>query len=186
MRSACAGIFILCLLFTSAVVGQGKYFTKNGKISFFSKAPMENIEASNKTVTCVLDSKTGNVQFAVLMKGFQFRKARMQEDFNENYIESDKYPKSEFKGQIVNNSDISYDRDGSYNAKVKGMLTIHGETKDVETEGKILVKGGKVATATSFNILLSDYKIRIPRLVTEKVSNNIRINVNCSLEPLKG
>ena len=71
---------------------QGKYFTKTGKISFFSKTDLENIDAHNRSVSCVLDTKTGNLQFSVLMKGFEFKKALMQEHFNEDYVESDKYP----------------------------------------------------------------------------------------------
>src|SRR5579875_3511177 len=100
-------IFITSLaLFIMASVSfaQGRYFTKTGKITFISKAPLEDDEAVNKTVTAVLDSKSGAIQFAVLMKGFEFEKALMQQHFNEDYVESDKYPKSEFKGRITNNS----------------------------------------------------------------------------------
>ena len=164
---------------------QDKFFTKSGNITFESKAPLENIEAHNKSVTSVLDTKTGNMQFAVLMKGFEFEKALMQEHFNENYVESHKFPKAEFKGQVVNNNEINYTKDGTYNAKVKGKLTIKGETKDVETNGTIVVKGGKVMTNSTFNISLSDYKVEIPKIVKENISNNVKIVVDCSLEPLK-
>ena len=98
-------LVIVATTLSSVAFGQERFFTKTGSISFFSKTPLEDIEAHNRSVTCVLDSKTGNVQFAVLMKGFEFKKALMQEHFNEDYIESDKYPKAEFKGQIVNNSE---------------------------------------------------------------------------------
>ena len=174
-----------CLLVLAlAGSAQDKFFTKNGKISFVSKGSVETIEAQHKSVTCVLDTKTGNIQFAVLMKGFEFRKALMQEHFNENYIESDKYPKSEFRGQIVNNGDVNYTKDGVYNVKVKGKLTMHGETKDVETSGTITVKGGKLNANTDFNILMSDYKISIPGVVKDHMDNNVKITVNCALEPL--
>ncbi len=164
---------------------QDRFYTKSGQISFFSKAPLESIEAGNKNVTCVLDTKTGQLQFVVLMKGFEFRKALMQEHFNENYVESSKFPRSEFKGQIVNNSEINYKQDGTYQANVKGNLTIHGETKEVESTGTITIKDGKISAASGFNILLSDYKITIPALVKDKVSNNVSITVNCTLELLK-
>src|SRR4051794_3030998 len=82
---------------------QDKYFTKTGKIGFYSITSLENVEAVNKTAGAILDSKTGAVQFAALMKGFEFKKALMQEHFNENYIESNQYPKAEFRGSIVNN-----------------------------------------------------------------------------------
>ncbi len=164
---------------------QDRFYTKNGQISFFSKAPLESIEAGNKNVTCVLDTKTGQLQFVVLMKGFEFRKALMQEHFNENYVESSKFPKAEFKGQIVNNSEINYKQDGSYQGNVKGKLSIHGETKEIESTGTITIKDGKISTVSGFNILLSDYKIAIPALVKDKVSNSVSVTVNCTLELLK-
>ena len=119
------------------------------------------------------------------MKGFEFEKKLMQQHFNENYVESDKFPKGEFKGSIINNSDVNYTKDGSYTAKVKGKLTIHGITKDVETTGTVKVDGGKLDIASSFNILLSDYEIKIPAIVKDKISNSIKITVDCKLEPLK-
>src|SRR5687768_16802327 len=103
------GLFVLCLI---AAIGnlqaQDKFFTKSAKISFFSSASLEDIEAHNRSTQAVLDTKTGDIQFSLLMKGFEFRKALMQEHFNENFVESDKYPKAEFKGQVVNNSEINY------------------------------------------------------------------------------
>jgi YceI-like domain len=177
---------LLCLLALQvAATAQDKFFTKSGKISFVSKGAIETIEAVHKGVTCVLDAKAGFMQFAVLMKGFEFRKALMQEHFNENYVESSKYPKSEFKGQIVNNSDIDYTKDGTYKAKVKGKLSLHGETKDVETDGTITVKNGSINANSVFNILLSDYKISIPGMVKENMSNTVTITIDCPLEPLK-
>ena len=164
---------------------QDKYFTKTGSIQFYSKAPLEDIEAKNKTVAAILDTKTGALQFSVLMKGFEFPKALMQEHFNENYIESDKYPKAEFKGSVTNNSAINYAADGSYTAQVKGSLTIRGITKDIKTTGTLKVDGGKIDANSVFNVLVSDYKIKIPSLVKDKISNTIKVTVDCRLEPLK-
>lgn len=172
------------VLTTSVSFAQDKFYTKTGKISFLSQAPIEEIEAKNKTVTAVVDSKTGAIQFAVQMKGFEFEKQLMQQHFNENYVESDKYPKSEFKGTITNNSAINYKKDGTYNTKVKGQLTIHGVTKDVETTGTFKINGGKIDATSTFNVLISDYNIKIPSIVKEKVSNTIKITVDCNLEPL--
>jgi hypothetical protein len=180
------GIISFCfILFTTALVAQDKYFTKSGSIQFVSKGNIETIQANHRSVTCVLDAKTGALQFAVLMKGFEFKKALMQEHFNENYVESDKYPKAEFRGQIVNNSEIAYTKEGVYNAHVKGKLTLHGQTKDVEADGKVTVKNGKLLANAEFTILMSDYNISIPKLVKENMSNTVSITVNCTLEPLK-
>jgi hypothetical protein len=182
IRVVIGGIF----LFFSVVAGaQGKLYSKDGKTAFFSSTSMENIEATNKSSVVLLDSKTGDLQFAVLMKGFEFKKALMQEHFNSDYVESDKFPKSEFKGQISNNSEINYTKNGTYTAKVKGQLTIHGETKDIETTGTIIVKDGKTQANATFNILLEDYKIVVPRMVRDNISKSIKITVDCSLDPLK-
>src|SRR5437764_825671 len=115
------------------------YYTKSARISFYSKAPLENIEALNKTAGCILNTKTGSIQFVVLIKGFEFPKALMQEHFNENYLESNKYPNGLFKGMITNNSEIDYGKPGTYPAKVKGELTIHGVTNEIETSGTISI-----------------------------------------------
>lgn len=173
------------VLFMTAVEAQDRYFTKTGSVQFYSKAALEDIEAQNKTVTAVLDSKTGALQFSVQMKGFEFAKALMQQHFNENYVESDKYPKAEFKGAVANNSAVNYAKDGTYNVNVRGKLTLHGITKDIDAPGTIKVAGGKIDAASSFNIRLDDYKISIPSVVKEKVSNNIKISVDTRLEPLK-
>lgn len=165
---------------------QERYFTKTGSISFFSKAPMEDIEAINNTVTAVIDAKSGAMQFAVQMKGFAFRKALMQQHFNENYVESDKYPRAEFKGVIANNARVNYSKDGVYNVMVKGDLTIHGITKEVQAPGIIKVAGSGLQGSSTFAIQLSDYSIAIPALVKDKVSNSIKITVDLILQPLKG
>lgn len=178
-------VVLMVLVLATSVSFAQKFYTKTGKISFYSKAPLEEIEGKNKTVTAVLDSKSGAIQFAVQMKGFEFEKQLMQQHFNENYVESDKYPKSEFKGTVTNNSDINYSKDGTYNAKIKGQLTIHGVTKDVETTGTLKVNGGKIDANSTFNVLISDYNIKIPSIVKDKVSNSIKITVDCDLEPLK-
>lgn len=174
-----------CLLIAGITHAQGRYFTKTGRIEFSSKAPLEDIDAVNKSVTAVLDAKSGALQFSVLMKGFEFDKALMQEHFNENYIESDKYPKADFKGTITNNNDIDYSKPGTYTANVNGKLTIRGVTKDVQTTGTIKVEGENLATTSAFNILLSDYNIKIPAVVKDKINNNVKISVNTKLEPLK-
>ncbi|HYH15644.1 MAG TPA: YceI family protein [Flavisolibacter sp.] len=180
----------LVLLFSVASAGltvnaQSKFFTKNGKILFFSKAPLEDIEAKNKSAVCLLDAQSGTIQFSLLMKGFEFENELMQEHFNDDYVESHKFPKAEFKGQIINNASINYKKSGIYPVKVKGKLTIHGETKDVETNGTIAVNGDNLHLSSNFPIQLSDYKIKIPSLVKDKVSNSIKIMVEGKLEPFQ-
>jgi len=175
-------ICMTVLLLVGFVKAQNKFFTKSGKIAFYSKAKLEDIEAVNKTAVAILDIQNGDIQFSVAMKGFEFRKALMQEHFNENYIESDKYPKSDFKGLIVNGGEIDFKKNGTYNAKAQGKLTIHGVTNDVEAEGKIIVNETKLTLSTVFNVSLQDYKIKNDKM--NNISNNIKVTVDCVLEPL--
>ncbi|HEY1061360.1 MAG TPA: YceI family protein [Daejeonella sp.] len=180
-------LLVAIVLFLGASANaQDKYFTKNGTITFdatTSTSP-EKVAAVNKSVTCVLDSKTGNTQFSVLMKGFEFEQALMREHFHENYLESEKFPKALFKGQIINPSQINYSKNGIYDVNVKGQLTIHGQTKDVETNGKVSVNDGKISIAAKFAVLLNDYGIEVPRLVSDKLAKSASIKVDCSLQVL--
>jgi polyisoprenoid-binding protein YceI len=138
---------------------------------------MENIEAVNTKVVSVWDVVSGQIEFAVLLKGFEFEKALMQEHFNENYVESDKYPKALFKGVIENSKNIQLTNDNVATVKVNGTLTLHGVTNPVNTSALITVKGGVVAASCNFIITLADYKISIPSLVAEKINKKIAIAV---------
>ena len=177
-------VFVSVLFFTQSIQAQ-KYFTRTGNIVFSSEAPMEKIEASNQKATSVLDAKSGKMEFAVLIKAFQFEKALMQEHFNENYMESDKFPKALFKGAIVDMSKIDLSTDGSYAVKVKGDLTIHGETKEVETDGTIVVKDEKISATSTFEIEVADYKIEIPKVVRENIAKIVTIDVKIDYELFK-
>jgi len=170
--------------FTSAAFAQ-KFYTKTGKITFTSNASLEDIEAKNKSVVSILDTKAGTLQFSVLMKSFEFEKALMQEHFNASYVESDKYPKAEFKGMITNNKDINYTKPGTYTAKVKGLLTIHGVTKPVTTTGIIKVESDGLKSTSSFEVKLADYKIAVGAGVKDKIAKSVKIEVDAKLEPLK-
>ena len=172
------------LMFGNVAQAQ-KFMTKNGNISFFSSMPMENIEAHNKQVNSAIDSKTGDFVVKVLIKSFEFEKALMQEHFNENYMESDKFPNATLSGKIKNIAEVDFTKDGTYPADVEAKLTIHGVTKDVTEKGTITVKGGKVNAVSTFNVTLADYGIEIPNTVVNNISKTIQIKVDLNLEPLK-
>ncbi|MBS1563436.1 MAG: YceI family protein [Bacteroidetes bacterium] len=180
------GLLMAAMLLTGAgLFAQDRIFTRKGEISFYSRAPLENIEAHNRAAVSVIDKTTGQLEFSVLMKGFEFEKALMQEHFNENYVESDKYPKATFKGKLTDMSRVKFAADGSYTVPVSGQLTLHNITKDLATTATITVKGGVVSAHTEFNITLEDYKISIPALVKDKVSKTVKIVVNGSYENMK-
>jgi hypothetical protein len=179
-------VLVLSLFMSIAGLGQ-KYFTKTGQVNFdatVTSSP-EKIEGINRSATCVVDTKNWNMQFAVLMKGFGFERALMEEHFNENYVESNKFPKGEFKGEIKNIETVDFSKDGTYPVKVKGKLTMHGESKDVETNARIIIQSGKIKASAEINVLLADYKISIPGIVADKVSKTAKISISCALEPLK-
>ena len=169
-----ATIILLC----KAGIAQ-KYFTKNGNISFFSATSIENIQADNNQVMSVLSAQTGDLQFSVLIKSFHFKKALMEEHFNENYMESDKYPKSTFKGIITDISGVNFAKDGNYKVMVNGDLSMHGVTKNINTSGTISISGGKITGTSIFKIVLADYNISIPKVVENNISKTIEITVNC-------
>lgn len=175
------GIFILSVMNAAA---QDRYFTRNGKVYFLSDAPMEKIDAKNSQGTSVFDAKTGQFEFAVLMKAFEFEKALMMEHFHENYVESDKYPKSVFKGTITDIAAVDIKKDGVYPVSYKGTLNLHGVTKETTGKGTFTVKSGKVTGHSDFTILLADYKIEIPSLVKDKVSNEVKISVDAAYEKM--
>ena len=184
MKSIAPALLIV-IMGCSEVLGQDKYFTREGHITFQSNAEDEDIEAHNYKVTCVLDAATGNMEFAVLMKAFEFEKALMEEHFNENYVESDKFPKSTFKGSISNTSDVDWNKDGEYKVTVAGDLTIHGVTQKVEESGTIVIKDGVVSANSEFPIAIADYDIEIPKVVIRNIAEKIKIIVKLDLEVLK-
>jgi len=162
---------------------QAIYMTRSGQISFFSKTPMENIEAVNNEVTSMLNPGTGEIVFALLIKSFRFEKALMEEHFNENYMESTKLPKATFQGKITNTASIDFAKDGTYPVSVEGDLTIHGVKQHVTSNGTAVVAKGKISVTASFTVKPADYKIQIPSLVEEKIAKTIEVKVNCLYEP---
>jgi polyisoprenoid-binding protein YceI len=160
-----------------------KYMTRTGKIYFdaTSKTSPEKITAVNNEVASVLDAANGRVLFQALVKSFKFEKELMEEHFNENYMESDKFPKAGFEGAITNLNEINFTKDGTYNAKVKGKLQIHGETQDVEETGNVIVNGSSLTLKAKFTVKLADYKVSIPQLVADKVNKEAVISVESVL-----
>ncbi len=183
-------IIITCFILALAAgtQAQTKFFTKNGKIYFDATTPSspEKIEATNEKAVAKLDVSTGEMEFGVLMKGFNFEKSLMQEHFNENYVESDKFPKATFKGLVTNASTVNLSKDGIYPVKVKGNMTLHGVTKEVTADGSLTVKDGKVTNGTStFKLTLKDFGIEVPSVVKDKLAEKAEIKVDVIYELYK-
>jgi polyisoprenoid-binding protein YceI len=169
-------IFLCLIIFINYTVAHSQILmTKKATISFHSHTFLENIDAVNNNVMAVIDGTKKNIAFSMLMKQFDFPKKLMQTHFNENYVESDKYPKATFSGAYTENADLT--KDGIYPVKVNGKLTIHGVTKDVQIPGTLTVKGGLITGTTSFKLNPTDYNIEIPFIVRNKIEKENTVNV---------
>ena len=174
-------LFILVFM-TTVNAGAQKFITKTGHIKFYSASPLEKIEAHNRQVNSALDLATGGFVFKVLMKSFEFEKALMQEHFNENYVESDKYPSAAFVGKVTNIKDVNTEKDGVYDANIEGKLTMHGITKDIREKGTFEMKQGKLIGKAKFNLAVADYNIKIPGTVSNNISKTIEVTVDITLD----
>lgn len=172
------------ILFAFTVYSQ-KYLTKNGHIKFHSETPMETIEAHNRQVNSALDIETGDFVFKVLMKSFEFEKALMQEHFNENYVESDKFPNATFKGKVLNVQDFDFTSDNTFDVIIEGDLTIHGVTKKIREKGSFSVENGQINGISTFIVKPEDYKIKIPKTVLENIAEEIEVTVDVTLIEFK-
>ncbi|MDO9375759.1 MAG: YceI family protein [Ferruginibacter sp.] len=170
------------LLFMSARVSAQKIYTKNGRIAFYSKTPLEDISADNNQVMSVINTQTGEVQFSVLVKNFRFKKALMEEHFNDSYLESGKYSKASFKGLIKDIAKVNFKVDGSYLVSVSGDLTIHGITKPVTAPCTLTITGDKTAGSAKFFVRPTDYNISIPKVVRDNIAETIEVTVNCNYD----
>ena len=172
------GLCFLYLVCSKRAEAQ-EYFTKNGRISFFSKAPLENISADNNQVISILNTETGMLRFRVLIKAFHFPKAMMEQHFNTDYLESDKYPYADFTGTLDGIREIDLAKDGTYDVTAEGILDMHGVKKNISTPAKIVVKNGAITGNAVFKVLLKDFNIKIPSVVSNNIAEQIEITVNC-------
>lgn len=156
----------------------GVYRSNNGTIEFFSHTAVEDIKAENHKVKSAFSTESGKIQFSVLIRDFEFEKALMQEHFNENYMESHKYPKATFNGFIENLQAIQFNKDGTYASPVSGKLQIKDVTRSITTLATFEVKDGKVRAYTRFKVNPEDYNISIPKLVTNNISRSIEVSVD--------
>ncbi|MEO6131261.1 MAG: YceI family protein [Saprospiraceae bacterium] len=179
--------YILLILFIAgfsvASFGQ-KYFSKTGHVHFLSDAPIEKIEADNDNGFIIFDAATGHLEFSVLIKGFTFHKALMQQHFNENYMESDTYPKAIYKGLIRDWSVIHLMGDHVCQVDVEGQLTMHGVTKPLKCKASLTMQNGGISATSAFDIVVADYNIQIPKVVKDNISKNVKVTVTADLVPM--
>jgi hypothetical protein len=170
-------LFTLVLSFYSSFA-QDKKITKTGKITFEASVPsFEEVKAKNETVTCILNIKTGEIASLVLMKGFRFKMALMEEHFNENYIESDNYPKATFRG-IIQGFNWHIIGTAPKDFKMKGKLELHGKSKEIVTTVTLRKVDNDLEIISDFNVNSDDFNIKIPKVVSKKVAKTVNIKTD--------
>ena len=174
-------IFLLLLLIGYNSFSQ-VYLSRTAYAGFFSKTPAEDIKAINNQVYAAIDAGKKNIAFSLLLKSFTFTKELMQEHFNENYVESDKYPKASFNGTYTGDVDLT--KNGLYNVMVTGSLTMHNATKQIQTPATLEVKDQHLVGITEFKVKPEDFNITIPALVRGKIAQEITVSINadCTLK----
>jgi len=175
-------MFSLLLVVISLSSYSQIYLTRTAYVGFFSKTPAEDIKAINNQVYAAIDASKKNMAFSLLFKSFTFTKELMQEHFNENYIESDKYPKASFTGTYTGDVDLT--KNGVYNVTVTGNLTLHNTTKEITTPATIEVKDNHLIGTAQFKTKPEYFNIAIPSLVRGKIAQEITVNINadCTLK----
>ena len=174
---------IILVWFGINQAGQDIYVCKNAVVTIYSKAPIEDIDARTDKGTSVFNAGTGELAFSVPIRTFKFDKALMQEHFNENYMESEKFPQATFKGKIADKIDVT--KDGTYPVNATGVFEAHGVKQSRTIAGKITVTGGTVSLSSEFMVACKDHKIDIPTLVFRNIAETIRVQVNATYSPYK-
>lgn len=174
-------LFSIFLVFGFLATHAQKYKSEQATITFFSEAAIENIAATHSGASNLFNAETGEIAFLVQIDGFQFEKALMQQHFNEKYMESHKFPTATFKGKIIG---FEKALSGKPEVKAVGLLTIHGQTKQIETEGSLTFVKGKIVMSSIFMIELADYKIKIPRLLWQNIAEKVEVKIVSTYVPI--
>jgi polyisoprenoid-binding protein YceI len=173
--------FLFCFLFVTSILSAQKYATRSGKTSFIgSEETFEQIKAVNNVSTAIVDSSSGDIAILLFISAFDFEISLMQEHFNENYMDSSKYPKATFSGNIQN---FSFEKlsDSQKEHKIRGVLTIRGIEKEITISCHLKKIKKGLSLKTNFNLLASDFEIKIPKVVRNKISQEINITAEYDL-----
>jgi polyisoprenoid-binding protein YceI len=175
-------LILLLVLAACSRAGFGQlYFSRTAFVGFYSTTPLEDIRGENNQVLVAVDLSKKTLAFTALLKGFIFPKELMQEHFNENYVESDKYPKTTFAGSFT--GDVDPSRDGRYPIEVKGQLTLHNIVKEVEVPAVLEVKGTQILATAKFMVTPEDFHIDIPSVVRNKIAKQVTVDVRANCNP---
>lgn len=172
---------ISCLAYLSTSSESNLYYISEATIKFRSEAPLEVISAESNKLLGVIDPEKRTFAFTVQNSSFEgFNNSLQKVHFNENYMESDKYPVMGFKGKII--EDVDFTVPGEYQVRAKGFLTVHGIVKERIIRAKVTSAEGAIKLASEFTVLLKDHNIRVPKVVHEKIASEIKVEVNAELK----
>lgn len=182
MKKLIVSVFVL-LCVSSATAQKFSDFGKENTSSatFYSKSPLEDIEATNKNVAVILDVATGDIQVIVTMKLFKFKNALMEEHFNENYVESSKFPICKFKGKVDDKIDLT--KEGEQKVSVTGKMELHGVTKDVTINGVVAKSGDNLTLNAKFPLKVADYDIKVPSLYVKNIAEVVDVSLVSLVKP---
>ena len=170
---------LLFFIQVEEVGAQTLYGTTSGEVSFYSDTPLETIEAVNKKSGAIINSSNREIVVQMKITDFIFPNKLMQEHFNENYLESEKYPTATFKGKIKEQVDLS--AAGTYPVTAEGSMTIHGVTKPVTVNGHIISTGNDLKLEFKFQVKPEEYQIEVPSLVITKIAELIDVSGKMAL-----
>lgn len=176
-------LFFITILFLSitSVYAQDIFTTSTAKVSFHSKTPVEDIDGTSNKVSSVLNTKTKQVYFKIQNTTFQFDEKLMQEHFNENYMESDKFPVSDFNGKILD--DIDFTKMGTYKVTILGILNIHGKKKEYKVSATLSNKESGITFTSNFKIKPADHGVDIPTIVFTKIAEQLDVEITANYKP---
>ncbi len=177
-------LVIAVILYAMPAVHAQKYLTKEGVIDIHSETSLFVIEAKNQKVASILNTEDGEIVVSTLARSFKFKEALVEEHFNENYMESHLFPKAQFKGKIINLSQVNFSKDGTYIVQIAGNLTMHGETNPVKSTGELIIKSGVISASTEFFVSLEQYKIRVEEQYKDRINDKIKLTVRFDLKPM--
>ena len=173
-------LVLFILLFVNQIFSQEIFLEKDGYVSFFSHSLVEDIKADNNQVLSIVDTKTGEISIQLLMRSFLFKKALMQQHFNESYVESHKYPKAIFKGYILNLKELNSENSET---EIKGILSVHGNDKEISVRAKVEITDGQINISGDFMVEVANFDIKIPSVVRNNIAKIIKVTFNLQHAP---
>lgn len=176
-------LFVMLLSVQEISFAQEFYKVEDANVEFFSSAPLEDIQAVSEKGISVINSRTGEISFSVDMRSFEFKKALMQEHFNEEFVESHKYPKATFKGNIRDYVDLS--KSGDHDVLLQGTLEVHGKSRKRQIPATLRIVNGNIELYSKFEVACEDHDIKIPKILWKNIAEIVQVEIKANYSKLE-